>query len=403
MKTISELVPKKIMLGILCMVLSPLSAHAGACQWLGGDARKACEGISDKVVQPVLNAGNSAANGAVTVAKGTVQAAAGLGKVLTGKKDGWKDVQDGLKNMATGTVVVVTSGTMVAVAAADPVIGTVFFGAPSPLQGFSKFLYETISRWKGHPDCNPQEQLSRLMTVPKKTLGDVDRLAGAASTPAKYISSIFDGTGAWEQTGCDGSGVGIPIRDGQISTDGFWTVDLKLADDGFEIQGQKATPGHFIRLEIVPGTAAHDSASAHNPKPSDVIRFSGPMVWDKDKDDDHPTGHMEVHPYGTLGFGAKEVPPPQPPPPPPPPQPPPGPTKYDVEKGDCLARIAQHFYGDQRWPVIFCANKKNENRKDQIKDPDLIYPGQQFRLPLPGEEGYRKKCLIPVKRNGTGG
>lgn len=402
MKTIAELVPKKITLVILRMLLLSISASAGVCQQVGGWLGKKCEEASDHFVQPVLNAGNSAANGVVTVAKGTVQAAAGLGKVLTGNKDGWKDVQDGLKNMATGTVVAVTSGTMVAVAAADPVIGTVFFGAPSPLQGFAKFLYETISRLKGHPDCNPQAQLSRLMTVPKKTLGDLDRLAGGASTPAKYISSIFDGPGAWEQTGCDGSGVGIPVRDGQISTDGFWTVDLRLADDGFECQGQKAPPGRFIRLEIVPGTAAHDSASARNPKPSDVIRFSGPMIWDKDKDDDHPNGHMEVHPYAALAFGAKDVPPP---PPQPPPQPPPstqapqspGSSEYEVEKGDCLATIAEHFYGDQRWPVIFCTNK------NKIKDPDLIYPGQQFRLPLPGEEGYKRKCLIPTKLNGTGG
>jgi hypothetical protein len=386
---ISRIVPNQMVRAILCMMLLPISASAGVCQWLGGDARKACEHVSDHYVQPALNAGASAANGVVTVVKGTVQAAGGLGKVLTGNKDGWKDVQDGLKNMATGTVVAVTSGAMVAVAAADPVIGTVFFGAPSPLQGFAKFLYETISRWKGHPDCNPQEQLSRLMTVPKNTLGDLDRLSGVASTPAKYLSSIFDGTGAWEQTGCDGSGVGIPVRDGQISTDGFWTVDLKLADDGFEVQGQKATPGRFIRLEIVPGTAAHDSASAHNPKPSDVIRFSGPMIWDKDKDDEHPNGHMEVHPYGALMFGVKELPPPQPPPPPPPPPPTPGPATYEVEKGDCLSKIAEHFYGAQRWHLVFCANKK------KIKEPDLIYPGQQFRLPVPGEEGYGTKCLIP--------
>jgi hypothetical protein len=73
---------------------------------------------------------------------------------------------------------------------------------------------------------------------------------------------------------------------------------------------------------------------------------------------------------------------------------------YEVAKGDCLAKIAEHFYGDQRWPVIFCSNRNDENKKNRIKDPDLIYPGQQFRLPLPGEEGYRKRCLIPVKRNG---
>ena len=45
-------------------------------------------------------------------------------------------------------------------------------------------------------------------------------------------------------------------------------------------------------------------------------------------------------------------------------------------KGDSLSKIAKRFYGDaQQWRKIFEANK------DQIKNPDLIYPGQTFRIP----------------------
>ena len=49
---------------------------------------------------------------------------------------------------------------------------------------------------------------------------------------------------------------------------------------------------------------------------------------------------------------------------------------YTVVKGDSLSRIAQHQYGDaNKWRRIYEANR------DLIKDPDLIYPGQSFRIP----------------------
>jgi len=49
---------------------------------------------------------------------------------------------------------------------------------------------------------------------------------------------------------------------------------------------------------------------------------------------------------------------------------------YTVEKGDSLSKIAKRVYGKASlWREIYEANK------DNIKDPDLIYPGQVIRLP----------------------
>jgi nucleoid-associated protein YgaU len=49
---------------------------------------------------------------------------------------------------------------------------------------------------------------------------------------------------------------------------------------------------------------------------------------------------------------------------------------YTVVKGDSLSKIAKRFYGDaKQWQKIYEANR------DQIKNPDLIYPGQTFRIP----------------------
>lgn len=49
---------------------------------------------------------------------------------------------------------------------------------------------------------------------------------------------------------------------------------------------------------------------------------------------------------------------------------------YTVVAGDSLSKIAKKHYGDaSRWQQIFEANR------DQIENPDKIYPGQTLRLP----------------------
>lgn len=49
---------------------------------------------------------------------------------------------------------------------------------------------------------------------------------------------------------------------------------------------------------------------------------------------------------------------------------------YVVVSGDSLSKIAKREYGDaQKWPKIYEANRS------LIKDPDLIYPGQELRIP----------------------
>lgn len=49
---------------------------------------------------------------------------------------------------------------------------------------------------------------------------------------------------------------------------------------------------------------------------------------------------------------------------------------YIVRSGDSLSKIAQREYGDaNKWHQIFEANK------DQIKNPDLIHPGLELKIP----------------------
>lgn len=65
-------------------------------------------------------------------------------------------------------------------------------------------------------------------------------------------------------------------------------------------------------------------------------------------------------------------------PPPPPPAPPAPPVRtYRVVPGDCLWYIAQRFLGNgARWPEIY-----NMNRAVVGGNPNLIFPGQIFRIP----------------------
>ena len=49
---------------------------------------------------------------------------------------------------------------------------------------------------------------------------------------------------------------------------------------------------------------------------------------------------------------------------------------YTVQKGDTLSKISKQYYGDpNKYNRIFEANR------DQIKDPDKIFPGQVLKIP----------------------
>jgi nucleoid-associated protein YgaU len=49
---------------------------------------------------------------------------------------------------------------------------------------------------------------------------------------------------------------------------------------------------------------------------------------------------------------------------------------YVVVSGDSLSKISKQYYGDaNQWRKIYEANR------DQIKNPDLIHPGQKLIIP----------------------
>jgi hypothetical protein len=61
---------------------------------------------------------------------------------------------------------------------------------------------------------------------------------------------------------------------------------------------------------------------------------------------------------------------------------------HEVRPGETLWTIAEITVGDPTlWPALYLANR------DQIKDPALVYPGQQLAIPEidPGERGSLRR------------
>jgi putative membrane protein len=131
--------------------------------------------------------------------------------------------------------------------------------------------------------CEPSATLAGLETAPRPALGRFSRWIAFLTTPFKYL-----GISGWEETGCEGKGDGRPVRDGQHSTDGFWTIDVELGS--FAIGPETASAGRFVRLEIEPGTGAHQTCAGTPVREGMSLCFGGPIVVDRDGP------FLEVHP-----------------------------------------------------------------------------------------------------------
>jgi nucleoid-associated protein YgaU len=238
---------------------------------------------------------------------------------------------------------------------------------------------ELIAGWVGRPECKPGEVLAALRSTPVEELSEAERQLGFVTTLGKRFSRLIlpntllgDNTIGWTDTGCSATGVGRLVRDAQRSTDGFWTLDVAL--EGFIVDTSPSVPGRYIRLEVQPSRPAHWVCENSALRSGDRIWFSGPVLWDHAK-------FLEVHPaegfqairgnaVGQLPSALSE------------PSSHPDPNSYTVMKGDCLATIAARYYGRQFWLPIHKANKL------QIKNPDLIYPGQLLYVPALGNAQY---------------
>jgi hypothetical protein len=139
------------------------------------------------------------------------------------------------------------------------------------------------------PACDAAGTIAKLSAEPQPALSWFGRLIAFLTTPFKFL-----GISGWEETGCEARAQGRPVRDAQHSTDGFWTIDVAL--EAFVIGTSAADSGtkRFVRVEVEPGTEAHE-VCAETPVVAGMrIAFGGAVVVDTDGP------FLEVHPEGEF-------------------------------------------------------------------------------------------------------
>lgn len=141
--------------------------------------------------------------------------------------------------------------------------------------------------------CDPAHTLSMLSVEPRPRLSWLSRFLSFLTTPFKRL-----GISGWSETGCEGRGIGSPVRDAQYSTDGFWTIDVALSDFGIGARKADLSRPLFLRLEIEPDTRAHAICEAREVRKGDAVSFGGAVVIDRDAD------FLEIHPDGEFAVSA---------------------------------------------------------------------------------------------------
>ena len=136
--------------------------------------------------------------------------------------------------------------------------------------------------------------------------------------------------------------------------------------------------GQFAALAALAGTSER-VLMRYGPNEAGLWRITACSIASVRR---HPTTNEITQMTASLTMtqasdAAPAVGPITPPAPPAPPQgSPPAPRTYVVVRGDCLWTIAKRYYGSgPLWPRIYDANRS------QIKNPNLIYPGQRFVIP----------------------
>lgn len=134
------------------------------------------------------------------------------------------------------------------------------------------------------PACDPDGVFRVLRDRPNDALSWFDRLVAVLTTPFKRL-----GISGWTPTGCAALARGVAVRDAQHSTDGFWTIDLSLSE--LTIGSLAAPAGRYLRVEVEPGTAAHDVCAKSRIERGARIEVGGEVVIDED-----PPRFPEIHP-----------------------------------------------------------------------------------------------------------
>lgn len=139
---------------------------------------------------------------------------------------------------------------------------------------------------RGPFSCSAAETMQRLSTKPEAYIDKTHQRVG-------WLTSGVTTTEGWLATACNAKGVGVPYHEAVLSSDGFWTIDVRL--EAFSIGDvSKPSGNRYVRLVLRPltlgGGKAHELADNHYITVRDVLAFSGPIVIER-----APSASLEVH------------------------------------------------------------------------------------------------------------
>jgi hypothetical protein len=134
------------------------------------------------------------------------------------------------------------------------------------------------------PTCDPDRVFSILRDRPNEPLSWLDRAVAIVTTLFKSV-----GIAGWTPTGCIAIARGAAVRDAQHSTDGFWTIDLSVSE--LTIESLAAPAGRYLRVEVEPGTAAHEVCASSRIERGAQLEVGGEVVIDRE-----PPSFPEIHP-----------------------------------------------------------------------------------------------------------
>jgi hypothetical protein len=151
---------------------------------------------------------------------------------------------------------------------------------------------ESRPGWFAGVPCDAPRTVARLSAAAQPALSWFGRSLAFLTTPFKFC-----GVSGWEETGCEARALGRPVRDAQHSTDGFWTIDVRLEEFRIGTTPADLTEPKFLRVEVEPGTKAHDVCEETRVREGVPLAFGGAVVVDEDGP------FLEAHPEADFRVG----------------------------------------------------------------------------------------------------
>jgi hypothetical protein len=149
------------------------------------------------------------------------------------------------------------------------------------------YWYQELKELRAARLCDAPGTVAKLSKVPQDELGWFSKAIAFLTTPFKRC-----GISGWQPTGCDAKAGGTTVFDAGHSTDGFYTIDLRLETFVIQTVSMPLEVERYVRIEVEPKTGAHAACERlGGVLKGQRVLCGGPVVVDTDGE-----GFLEIHP-----------------------------------------------------------------------------------------------------------